>query len=107
MSTPNQPQLSHELSAQLQAGSLCITTEIQRTRYNGELPEIDRLQLQLTGTPEAFRFLATLLLELASNADASVILDPVDLKHLVLADWSAMEIACRYGPPESNTQLDQ
>jgi hypothetical protein len=98
MSTTNQPQLSHELSSQLPARSLKIATEMQRTRYNGELSEIDRSQLQLTGTPEAFRFLATLLLELASNADASVILDPVDVKHLVLANWSAMEIACRRQP---------
>lgn len=106
MSTPNQSKYAHELSPQLPANSLCVSTESHRTKYNGELPEIDRSYLHLTGTPEAFRYLATLLLELATNADASVILDPVDLKHLTLTDWSAIDIACRSELSESRTKQD-
>ena len=100
MPMPNQAKYAHEMSSKLPAHSLFVSTELHRTRFNGEPPEVDRLYLQLTGTPEAFRFLATLLLELASNADSSVILDPSDLKHLTLTYWSAIDIACRTEIPK-------
>ena len=104
MHMPNQAKYAHELSSQLPALSLSVSTDTHRLRYSGELPEIDRLYLNLTGTPDGFRYLSTLLLELATNADASVVLDPVDLKHLELSDWSAIHIACRTDVPGPKEQ---
>ncbi len=103
MTNPNQPKYSPELLSRLPPQSLQITTETQRVRYNGELPEVDRLYLQINGTPDAFRYLSTVLLELANRAEksqapiagASVILDPADLKPLVLSEWDAMDVGCR------------
>lgn len=91
----NQTKYAYELSSRLPARNLYVSAELHSTRYNGEPSEVDRLYLNLTGTPDAFRYLANLLTELANNADASVVLDPADLKHLILADWSALEITCR------------
>lgn len=90
---------AHELSAQLSAHSLKIGTEIQRTRLNGKLPEVDRSYLQIEGTPEAYRWLATLLTELANNR-GSAILDPAELRQLSAAQWSAIELSCRIELPK-------
>ena len=102
MSSTKPSENAYQLAASLPANCLSITAETHRTRYNGELPEVDRLYLHLTGTPESFRYLAKLLLELASNANASVILDPADLTFLELSNWSAIDVSCRDELSKSN-----
>ena len=94
--------MSHTLPSQLPARSLIIKSETHRTRVDGALPEVDRRYLQIKGTPEAFRWLAALLLEKAEACPSSVIIDPVDLPQLVTAEWSALELSCY---PDSSPHL--
>lgn len=86
--------MSHTLLAQLPARALIIKTEAQRTHMDGQLPEVDRLYLQINGSPEAFRWLAALLIEKANSCPSSVIIDPAELPQVVASEWSALEVSC-------------
>lgn len=69
---------------------------------DGQLPEVDRLYLQIKGTPESFRWLAALLIEKANSCPSSVIIDPADLPQVVMTEWSALELSCY---PDSSPHL--
>ncbi len=69
---------------------------------DGQLPEVDRLYLQIKGTPEAFCWLATLLVEKVNSCPSSVIIDPAELPQVVASEWTALELSCY---PDSSPHL--
>jgi hypothetical protein len=86
--------MSNTRLSQLPARSLIIKTETQRTHMDGQLPEVDRLYLQIKGTPDSFRWMAALLFEKANSCPSSAIIDPVESPQVVTAEWSALELSC-------------
>ena len=88
-----------ELLSQLPSDSLQVFTESRMVRVDGREPEIEQTYLTINGTPAAYRWLATLLNQMASSAEEngngnSVIVSPIDLKQISMHEWSALDLGC-------------
>lgn len=83
--------------------SLQFSTEIRSVRLDGELPEVEQSYLTVNGTSRAFRWLSTLLSELANSAERDdnpsgchgVIVSPKDLPQISIIGWSSLSLECR------------
>lgn len=91
--------------AELASGSLRIYSH-QQTVKGGKQPiASERTYLELDGTPAAYRFLASLLTEMAEVAEGkggrgqSVLLDPKDADAIAIDDYDAVSFSCRKRPP--------
>ncbi|TWU22261.1 hypothetical protein Pla52o_33170 [Novipirellula galeiformis] len=100
----------HQLLAELPTGSLRIYSHQQTVKQGGQPLAAERKYLELDGTPAAYRFLASLLTEMAENAESkgnagrgqSVLLDPKDANAIAIDDYDAVSFSCRKRPPSDS-----
>lgn len=87
----------------LDPDSIRVDTETSRVRLDDEPNETDRTCLRIAGTPDGFRWLAKLLTELATNADAhpfdQVIVSGRKLEAVTLGSWDAIHLECERHDP--------
>lgn len=83
--------------------SLRVASETLSVVMEDEAEQVERCYLTVHGTPQAFRWLAKLLNEMADTAKAStstrrghsVLIDPADLQQVSLESWSSLSLDCR------------
>jgi hypothetical protein len=94
--TMNASQLLSELSPD----SLRLFTARRMVRLDEKTnPEIEQTYLTINGTPDAYRWLAALLTQMANSADehecgTSVIFSPRDLSQISMTEWSSLDLGC-------------
>ncbi|EMI19677.1 hypothetical protein RMSM_03416 [Rhodopirellula maiorica SM1] len=97
------------LLTNLASGSLRIYSHQQTVKQGSDSSSIERKYLELDGTPEAYRFMASLLNEMADNAERhgknapgqNVLLDPKDADAIAIDDYDAISLTCRKRPPSN------
>lgn len=102
---------SSEQFKSLESGSLRVYSHRQTAKVDGEGENRERSYLEFDGTPEAYRFLAALLTEMADIADRygkpgrgqSVLLDPSDTDGVSIDGFDALSLSCRKRIPGSGT----
>ena len=89
-----------ELLSKLAPDSLRIFTETRMVRLDKRSnPEVEQTYLTINGTPEAYRWLASLLTQMANSAEkhengTSVIVSPRDLQQITMTEWSSLDLGC-------------
>ncbi len=89
-----------KLLSELAFDSMQVFTVRRRVRLDESTnPEIEQTYLTIHGTPEAYRWLAAQLTQMANAAEKhiagnSVIVSPRDLKQLTMTEWSSLELEC-------------
>jgi hypothetical protein len=90
-----------ELLSELVPDSLHVFTARRMVHLDEKTnPEIEQTYLTINGTPEAYRWLAAQLTQMAKSAEKhesgnSVIVSPRDLKQITMTEWSSLELECR------------
>lgn len=85
----------------LEANSLRLSSVKRMVRLDDATnPEVEQTYLTVEGSPDAFRWLAAQLTQMANSAakhDAgtSVIVSPRDLSQVTMTDWDSLELACK------------
>ena len=88
-----------ELLSNLAPNSLNVFSIKRMVRIDDDSSETEQNYLTIEGTPDAYRWLAAQLTQMANSTDkhangCAVVVSPRDLKQINMTQWSSISLEC-------------